>query len=127
MLQEHLSGDVALVNLKNKRNPDISSHDTIIVGGSIHAGTVQKGIQRFCEKNREMLLQKTLGLYLCHMQEDETAQKQFEGAYPEDLRAHAAAKGLFGGEFDFKKKNFIERKIVRLDGRNSFLMTPTDQ
>lgn len=113
ILQERLRGDVSVINLKKDGNPDLSRYDCIIVGGSIHAGKVQKGIQRFCGKNRDALLKKRLGLYLCHMEEGDAAQKQFVEAYPADLRAHAAVTGLFGGEFDFKKMNFIERNIVR--------------
>ncbi len=112
MLREQLSGDVSLINLKKDRNPDIACYDTIIVGGSIHAGKIQKDIRRFCESNSYTLLQKSLGLYICHMQEGETAQREFDDAYPEELRAHAVATGLFGGEFDFEKMNFIERTIV---------------
>lgn len=46
------------------------------------------------------------------MEEDETAQKQFNTAFPEELRAHATAHGLLGGAFDFQKMNFVERKLI---------------
>jgi len=107
-----VGGDTDLVNLRNKRRVDISVYDTVIIGGSIHAGMIQKRVRKFCEKNKEMLLQKRLGLYLCCMYEGETAEKQFGDAFEEKLRRHAVATGLFGGEFDFTKMNFIERKIV---------------
>ena len=113
MLHEQLDGDVSLVDLGAGGAVDLSAYDAIIIGGSIHAGKVQKGIQRFCRKHRELLLNVRLGLYLCHMEEGETALRQLEGAYPEELRSHASAMGLFGGEFDLKKMNFIERKIVK--------------
>jgi len=113
MLKEHLYGEVTLVNLKKEKKPDLSRHETIVIGGSIRAGRIQEGVRKFCERNRETLLGKRLGLYLCCMYDGETADKQFEEAYPEELRRHAAAAGLFGGEFDFQKMNFIERKIVK--------------
>ena len=112
LLKDVIGEDTELVNLRNKRKFDISRYDTAIIGGSIHAGMVQKRVRKFCENNRETLLQKRLGLYLCCMYEGETAEKQFEDAFEEDLRSHATAAGLFGGEFDFKKMNFLERKIV---------------
>ena len=74
---------------------------------------MQKGIKKFCQKNFNMLLKKRLGLFLCCMEEGETAQKQFDEAYSEELRNHVAAAGLFGGEFDFNKMNFFERAIVK--------------
>jgi len=113
MLKEHLGGEVALVNLKKEKNLDLSRYDTIIVGGSIHAGRIQRGVRKYLERHRETLLGKQLGLYLCCMEEGETAEKQFEEADPEELRRHAAATGLFGGEFDLEKMNFFERKIVK--------------
>ena len=102
-----------MINLGMSGAMDISVYDAIIIGGSIHAGKVQKGIQRFCKKYREILLKMKLGLYLCHMEQGETARRQLDEAYPEELKAHASAVGLFGGEFDFKKMNFLERKIVK--------------
>ncbi len=113
MLKEHLEGDPDVLDLKKSKKLDLSRYDTVIIGGSIHAGRLQKGLRRFLEKNSEVLLEKRLGLYLCCMEEGETAWKQFEDAYPEDLRRHAAATGLFGGEFDFGRMNFIERGIVK--------------
>ena len=47
------------------------------------------------------------------MEEGDTARKQMEDNLPEDLRAHASALGLFGGEFDFEKMNFLEKAIVK--------------
>lgn len=113
MLRELLRDDVALFDLKEHAHPDIAPYDTVIVGGSIHAGKIQKGVRRFCEDERDSLLQKTLGLYICHMEEGETAEREFGEAYPAALRSHAAATGLFGGEFDFEKMNFVERTLVK--------------
>lgn len=113
LLEGHLEDDTTAVNLKKNKNPDLSVYETIIVGGSIHAGMIQKDVKKFCEKNRETLLAKRLGLFICHMQEGEEARKEFDEAYPEELRSHAAATGLFGGEFDFARMNFLERHIVK--------------
>ena len=113
ILIEKLGGDVAAVNLKSDCEPDLSRYDTVIIGGSIYAGKIQGRVTKFIEKHREVLLTKRLGLYLCCMYEGETAEKQFEEAYPWDLREHACSTGLFGGEFNFPKMNFFERKIVK--------------
>ena len=47
------------------------------------------------------------------MYEGEVAEKQFDEAYPEDLRRHAAVTGLFGGALLLEKMNFIERKVIK--------------
>ena len=112
LIKTVIGEDTDLVNLRNKRKFDIRRYDTIIIGGSIHAGMIQKRVRKFCERNKEKLLQKRLGLYLCCMYEGDAAEKQFEDAFEEDLRNRATATGLFGGEFDFQKMNFLERQIV---------------
>lgn len=112
ILESKLSGRVTLHNFKRRSSLKLSEFDAIIVGGSIHAGQVQKKIKHFCNKNQKELSQKHLGLYLCCM-DKEQAQMQFEKAYPEELREHATMNGLFGGEFLFDKMNRIEKYIIK--------------
>ncbi len=113
LLKGKSNSSVDLIDLKKVQKPDIGLYDTVIIGGSIHAGMIQKRIQKFCELNSELLMKKTLGLFLCCMYEDETAIEQFNIAFPERLRNHAKATGLFGGEFIFEKMNFFEKLIVK--------------
>jgi menaquinone-dependent protoporphyrinogen oxidase len=47
------------------------------------------------------------------MEEGEKAQVQFANAYPAELREHASATGLFGGEFNLDMMNFLEKAIVK--------------
>ena len=113
MIKDLLSGEVSICNLKNDKVPWLEPFDNIILGGSIHASKVQRKMKEFCNVHSNVLLQKKLGLYLCHMEIGEKAQKQFDDAYPENLRKKAVAHGLFGGEFDFEKMNFFEKMIVK--------------
>ena len=106
------ASETKLIDLEKNPNPDISQADRIILGGSIHAGMVQKSIKDFYTRNRNTLLQKELGLYLCCMMKEEEVS-QFENAFPEDLRKHARASLLPGGEFNFSKMNFFEKTIVK--------------
>mgnify|MGYP001551561148 CR=1 FL=1 len=112
-LSNQLQGSVTLNNLKKQSPRDLSSYDTIIVGGSIHAGNIQGKVKRFCESNTKILKEKRLGLFLCCMEEGETAQKQFDKAFPAELRAHAQAVGFFGGQFDLDKMNTIYKFITK--------------
>ena len=113
MLEEQLNDDVTIVNLKKSSRPDLSSFETIIIGGSIHAGRIQGRVKRFCQAHLDTLKQKRLGLFLCCMEEGDNAQKQFDEAFPGELRTHAAVTGLFGGEFNFDRMNFIQRAIIK--------------
>ena len=112
-LKNLLGDDVTVVHVKERSGLELNVFDVVIVGGSIHAGRVQRRIKNFCEENLAVLEKKRLGLYLCCMYEGKKATAQFEGAFPEKLRKHAAAVGLFGGVVDFDKMNFVERAIVR--------------
>ena len=79
-------------------------------------GLIQGKISKFCSDNEEILLQKRIGLFLCHMCEGEKAVRQFNEAFSEKLRDHAVAKGLFGGEFNLEKMNRAERTLVGRSG-----------
>jgi menaquinone-dependent protoporphyrinogen oxidase len=113
ILKSKLKDDVTMINLKKNKRPDLTAFDTIIIGGSIHAGKMQSNLRKYIQKNLDPLLKKKLGLFLCCMEEGENAQRQFDEAFPEELRNHASAQGLFGGEFDFDKMNFFEKAIVK--------------
>jgi len=109
----YLDGDSEVKNLRKQKDVDLEAADTVIIGGSIHAGGIQKAVKKFCAKNMKTLLKKRLGLFICCMEEGESAKKQFDNAFPQELRDHAQAEGCFGGEFDFDKMNAAERFIVK--------------
>jgi len=113
VLARQLGREVKTVNLKKNRLPDLGGFDTIIVGGSIHAGRIQGIIKRFCRNYHDCLMQKRLGLFLCCMEEGDRANEQFAQAFPEDLRNHAVVRGLFGGVIDFQKMNWLEKAIMK--------------
>ena len=112
-LQHQLDSDVELISIKKQKPGNLDDYQTIIVGGSIHAGQIQRKIKKFCKENLDTLKQKKLGLFLCCMEEGEKAQKQFQDAFSPELIQHATATGIFGGEFNFEKMNFIEKAIIK--------------
>lgn len=96
-----------------KNKPKLNEYDRIILGASIHAGKIQRRMKRFMHRNKKTLAEKEIGLYLCCMHTGDTAQKQFDDNYPEDLRQHAKATAIVGGSFDFEAMNMMERAIVK--------------
>ena len=112
MLQQEITNTVDVVNLKKEKHVDLAPYDRIIVGGSIHAGMLQKKVRKFCEDNSVELLKKQIGLYQCCMHEKE-AEAQFETNYPEILRKHSCSTKIMGGEFRFEQMNFIEKAMVK--------------
>lgn len=112
-LKNRLTGEIELLNLKNSIKMDLNNYETIIIGGSIHAGQIQKKVKQFCRNNLNLMKEKKIGLFICCMEEGEKATNEFKEAFPEELIKHASATGIFGGEFNFEKMNFIERSIVK--------------
>ncbi len=108
-----LGDEFLLINLKTTKLPELSQYDTIIIGGSIHAGSIQKEIHLLCKNNLTLLLQKQLGLFLCCMYEGEVAKQEFNAAFPNSLIAHAKTTAITGGEFLFSEMSWIEKVIVR--------------
>lgn len=110
--QKNSSSSVTMISLLKDPSPSVDEYDRVIIGGSIHFGTIQKQVKRFCQQNEKILLEKELGLFLCCMLE-EKKDEEFEKAFPEKLRNHSKASGCFGGEFLFNKLNFLEKIIVK--------------
>lgn len=113
-IKNSLGGDIQLINLKKDSDPKIGCYDRIIIGGSIHAGQIQKRVKEFCLKNLDELKNKELGLFICCMEEDlEKAQIQLLNAFPKELHHQAKATACLGGEFNFEKMNYLQRMIVK--------------
>ncbi|HCC86043.1 MAG TPA: hypothetical protein DEQ06_05535 [Porphyromonadaceae bacterium] len=121
-----IEGKVDLCNLNRRESlPDLMSYDTIIVGGSIHYGKIQKVIADFCKSNQTVLAGKRLGLFINCLYTGEKAAQQLERAFPESLARHALVRDYFGGELYKQKMNFWERfitwQIVRSEGLEPLL------
>lgn len=111
-LAAKLSGEVSVHNLKQDKKPDFSRADRVIIGGSIHAGQIQRRVRDFCESHLDVLSRKEIGLFICCMHEGEEARQQLKNAFPERLHEIAKAEALFGGEFNFEKMRFFEKLVV---------------
>jgi len=113
-LANELNNNAVLINLDVSTDVNFDEFNTVIIGGSIHAGSMNKKIKKFTEKSIDLLNQKRTGLFICCMEEeDEKVLEQFQNAYPESLRNKAIAHGFFGGEFNFDKMNFFEKAIIK--------------
>ncbi|MGC9374429.1 MAG: flavodoxin domain-containing protein [Bacteroidales bacterium] len=112
-LANELNNNALLINLDVSTNVNLDEFNTVIIGGSIHAGSMNRKIKKYIDKNMNMLPSKKTGLFICCMEEGEKAQEQFKNAFPESLRNKAIAHGYFGGEFNFDKMNFFEKAIIK--------------
>ncbi len=114
LLSKELEGDITALDLKrDKHDVDVRDFDSIIIGGSIHAGNIQRKVKLFIRNNLDVLLTKKVGLFLCCMYDGVTATDQFDHAFPAGLRQVAVVSGLFGGELIISKINFFEKQIIK--------------
>lgn len=102
---------IQIVDLAQEKVPNLKQFDTVLVGGSIHMGRIQRKVGQFCEALIEQLLTKKVGLFMCFMDFDK-GMEEFKENFPYALREHATAHGLFGGEFIFEKMNATDKFIA---------------
>ena len=113
ILKSKLSGEVHLVNIMNNHATALESYDTIILGGSIYVGKIQKKLSNFINSNLPLLLEKRIGLFICAAEKDEPLkEKELIAAFPPTLFDHAIAKEVFGFELNMDKLNFFEKLIM---------------
>ncbi len=112
-LSEKLTGEVITIDLRKDSHPQLIGFDRIIIGGSIHAGQIQKRIKDFCTANMDVLKTTEIGLFICCMYEAKIAREQIKNAFPEELHQLAKTEAIFGGEYNFDKMNFIEKMLVK--------------
>ncbi len=100
------------VNIRETTPPALDNFNSVIIGGSVHYGRVQRKIRKYCEKNLDELLTKQIGLFICYINQKEEI-KEYIDSYPAELIQHAHAEGFFGGELKLEKMNLLERYLVK--------------
>lgn len=111
LLKERLQGDVTISTV-SEFSSDLRQYDSIIIGGSVYMGKIQKSITRFCKKNEQILLQKKIGLFASCYTPIET-EGYLKKLFPQSLLGHALCATLVGGRMDYDKMNFAYRKLFQ--------------
>lgn len=104
--------DTFVFDLKTKPMIPMSDIDVFVIGGSIHAGSMQSEVVKFIKNNTEFLMKKKFFLFMISMN-DKDYQMQLEKAFPALIREKALSIRGLGGEFIFEKMNFFQRWMVR--------------
>ncbi len=116
-LKDDLGNGVEMVRISRRRRYNLEQYETIIIGGSIHEGMIQRSVYKFCENNLEVLLELQVGLFVCCMDPDANEQELIDRAFPEKLVKHALSSGFFGGELNIKKMNLLQKIMTRKAAR----------
>lgn len=108
-----IEGEVDLLDLKKEKKKNLEPYDTVIIGGSIHAGKMNLLVSEYTKKNCEELKKKHIGFFISCMDEIEKAKKYMQESFPGELLQKAFAKGYFGGEFNFERMSQLEEMMVK--------------
>ena len=108
-----LADDVAVVNLEGSKGIDITNYDTVIIGGSIRLGRMNRSVSTFCKKYLSILRQVRIGLFICCMNEMDQAKEYLDAGFPKELQKQAIAKGYFGGELNLEGMTSLERSLLK--------------
>ncbi len=112
-LQEKLTGQVEVINLKSNEPKDLAGFDQVIVGGSVYMGQMQKKVKTFAIKHEQELLSKRLGLFAC-CGGYEAADQQLRTAFNDSLFKKAVSIECFGGVLEIDKMNFFHKQIMKM-------------
>jgi menaquinone-dependent protoporphyrinogen oxidase len=112
-LAAKISGGAALHDLRAAGRPSLTEFDVVLIGGSIYGGKIQREIEPFCDRERERLLSRRVGLFICCFYQGERGMAELADAFPPWLSAHAFARELLGGELSLQKLSLPDRLLVR--------------
>ncbi|MGO9412289.1 MAG: flavodoxin domain-containing protein [Spirochaetia bacterium] len=112
-LADRVSAETVLHDLRLPGRPSPADFDVILVGGSIYGGKIQREIGSFCDQERERLLSKKVGLFICSFYDGERGMAELQGSFPPWLSAHAFARELFGGKLSVGKLSVLDRFLAK--------------
>lgn len=112
-LKEDLGEGVDMYRITRRRKINFEQYSTVIIGGSIHEGMIQRAVRKFCENNLKELLKVEVGLFICCVDPGENEDELLKTVFPDKLLEHALAKSYFGGELNFKKMNLMQKIMTR--------------
>jgi menaquinone-dependent protoporphyrinogen oxidase len=113
-IQKELGEECQISNILKDGATDLVDYDTVILGGSIYIGRVQKQLTEYISGHKNELLNKKIGLYLCagSPKEDDRIT-ELRTAFSKELLDCAAAADVLGYAFDFDKMGFFDKLIMK--------------
>lgn len=113
VLKSRMGGEVEVINLRLAQEPSLREYDTVILGGSIYYGKIQKEMTAFVNKVKPELASKRVGFFICAGNKEQAAQV-LQSAFPDDLLQTAVATEVFGDEIYYNKLSLMDKFILRM-------------
>jgi len=112
-LAKDLDSEVLLVNIGKDAIPSLDGYETVLIGGSIYMGQIQKKIKEYCIYNEAVLINKNLGFFIsCGTPDNFDASIKI--AFPETLLKGALSIENFGGELRMDKMKISHKLITNI-------------
>lgn len=119
LLKNQLGEETEVVNLMLAKEPALERYDTVILGGSIYYGKIQKQMTAFASKYINELDKKRVGLFICAGAKGEQATQELKSSFPEKLYNQSITKEVFGDEIYEEKMTILDRLVLRVvKGKN---------
>ncbi|MGV8906082.1 MAG: flavodoxin domain-containing protein [Acetobacterium sp.] len=112
-LAKNLGGDALLVNIADDKIPPLEDYDTILIGGSIYMGQIQKKIKAYCISNETVLKDKNLGFFISSGTPD-NFDVNIKNSFPESLLKIALSIENFGGELRTEKMKLTHKLLTNI-------------
>ena len=113
-IQKEIGADCLTCNIMKEDAPSLDQFDTVILGGSVYIGKIQKKLTSYMIANLPQLLTKKIGVYICAgAKNPEDRDKELTDVFPAELLAHAVVKNVLGYAFYFEKMKFLDRFIMK--------------
>ncbi|WP_410511074.1 flavodoxin domain-containing protein [Paenibacillus sp. BR2-3] len=113
LLKSKMGGEVDVVNLLHAQVPPLTTYHSVIFGGSIYYGKIQKEMTAFVNNAMPQLVCKRIGLFICAGSKEQAAQ-ELQSAFPIDLLKRASASEVFGDEIYYDKLSLMDKFIMRI-------------
>ncbi|OMD41647.1 flavodoxin domain-containing protein [Paenibacillus odorifer] len=114
LLKNQLGEETEVVNLMLAKEPALERYDTVILGGSIYYGKIQKKMTEFTSKYQNELSKKRVGLFICAGAKGEQAAQELKSSFPEKLYDQSITKEVFGDEIYEEKFTLLDRLVLRM-------------
>lgn len=112
MLREKVQGQVTAVNLLTEAAPDLGGYDFVLIGTPIYVGQLPKKMNSFLNRQRETLMHKKIGLFICAGHEEEL-HIYLEKSFPVWLLAKVMFIDHVGHGIDFQRANFFVKFMLK--------------
>lgn len=112
-LQTKLSVPADLADLTVEPSPSVKQYDVVLVGGSIYAGRIRPAVTKFCDRHREVLTNREVGIFISCLYGEERGKQQLQENFPSWLLAHAFGRYNVGGAVELSRLGLVDRVIMK--------------